>query len=319
MRQQIETLRQECQKRHIALEEKYSMVHITRIVEMLPIGCLENTIKHYQGIIRGNSWYFPILQDVSVTDFLNRWGAVHASYLKVAEKVFGHLSENCSLDSLVDANLLEDVIRSETMRGWVGKRSPSGLDALLNSRVEQLEELLQNHFDIDTVDELLSVGGIFEDASFASAETEMVRLFQQYKHQHGVTLLTPEILATFANKDVPVTLLREFCRCSISEFNKKLSLLQSNNLLAASGEIHTLERLVYSLEEIPEVDRNRATMLFEEVRVLNYLNLNLEVKYSFKGWAGLMHEVVFAACGNATNIPNDVYAMHTKLKKGDKS
>lgn len=319
MRQQIETLRHECQKRHIALEEKCSMVHITRIVEMLPVGCLENAIKHYQGIIRGNSWYFPILQDVSVTNFLNRWDAVHASYLKVAEKVFGHLSKNCSLDSLADANLLEEVIRSETMRGWVGKRSPSGLDALLNSRVEQLEELLQSHFDIDIVDELLVVGGIFEDASLASAETEMVRLFQQYKHEYGVTQLTPETLVTFASKDIPVTLLREFCRCSISEFNKKLSLLRSNNLLADSGATNTFGRLMSSLEEIPEADRNRAKMLFEEVRVLNYLNLNLEVKYSFKGWAGLMHGVVFTACSNVTNISNDVYAMHTKLKKGDKS
>ena len=121
---QIQALRQECQKRHIALEDRYSMVDITRIMETLPVGCIENAIKHYQGIIRGNPWYFPTLQDVSVTDFLNRWGAVHASYLKMAEKVFGRLSESCSLDSLVDANLLEDVIRSETMRGWVGKRSP---------------------------------------------------------------------------------------------------------------------------------------------------------------------------------------------------
>lgn len=317
MRHQIETLGQECQKRHIALEERYSMVSITRIMEILPVGCIENAIKHYQGIIRGNLWYFPTLEDVSVADFLDRWNAVHASYLKMAEKVFGLLSEHRSLDSLVDANLLEDVIRSETMRGWVGKRSPSGLDALLNSRVEQLEDLLQNYFDIDTVDELLSVGGVFEDVCFASAETEMVRLFQQYKHEHGVAQLTPEVLAQFAGKDTPVTLLREFCRCSISEFNKKLSLLQSSNPLAVNVGAHPVERLMSSLEEIPEDDRNRAATLFEEVRVLNYLNLNLEVKYSFKGWAGLMHVVVFTTCSNATNIPNDVYAMHTKLKKGD--
>jgi len=317
MRQQIEILGQECQKRHIALEERYSMVNITRIMETLPVGCIENAIKHYQGIIRGNLWYFPTLEDVSVTNFLERWNAVHASYLKVAEKVFGHLSESRSLDSLVDANLLEDVIRSETMRGWVGKRSPSGLDALLNSRVEQLEELLQNYFDADIVDELLSVGGVYEDACFASAETEMIRLFHQYKHEFGVVQLTPEILAQFAGKDVPMTLLREFCRCSLSEFNKKLSLLQSSNLRAVSEGTHALERLASFLEEIPEDDRNRAATLFEEIRVLNYLNLNLEVKYSFKGWAGLMHVVVFTACSNATNIPINVYAMHAKLKKGD--
>ena len=146
----------------------------------------------------------------------------------------------------------------------------------------------------------------------------MVRLFQQYKLKYGVTQLTPEILTQFTSKDVPMTLLREFCRCSISEFNKKLSLLQSNDLPTVSVDIYALERLASFLEEIPEDDRNRATTLFEEVRVLNYLNLNLEVKYSFKGWVGLMHVVVFTACSNATNIPINVYVMHAKLKKGDK-
>ena len=138
----------------------------------------------------------------------------------MAEKVFGRLSESCSLDSLVDANLLEDVIRSETMRGWVGKRSPSGLDALLNSRVEQLEELLQATSASTPLTNSCQSAVSLKMLLFASAETEMVRLFQQYTHEYGVTLLTPETLVTFASKDVPVTLLREFCRCSISEFNE---------------------------------------------------------------------------------------------------
>lgn len=317
MRQQIEILKQKCQERHFALEKKYPMTHITRVVERLPVGCLENAIKHYQGVIRGNPWYFPVLQDVGVADFLDRWDSVHSSYLRVAEKVFGRLSESCSLELLVDANLLEDVIRSETMRGWVGKRSPSGLDALLNSRAEELEGVLQKYFNADTADEILSVGGVFEDDSFVSAETEMVRLFRQYRCEYGVTQLTSEALATLADTDVPMTLLREFCRCSISEFNKKLLLLQTGHL-SMNRESFSSGRSTFSLEEIPETDRDRATRLFEEIRILNYLNLNLEVKYSFKGWAGLMHILVFVACGNATNISNDVYGMHVKLKNGGK-
>lgn len=314
----IETISKECRKRCVALEKQYSMASITKITESLPVRCIENAIKSYQGIIRGNLWYFPMLRDASVTDFLCRWNAVHASYFKMAEKIFGRLSESLSLSSLADPNLLEDVIRSETMRGWVGKRSLSGLDALLYSRVEQLEKLLKNHFDMETVDKLLSIGGVFRDPCLASAETEMVRLFQQYKKEYGDIRLTPDLLSQFTSEDVPVTLLREFCRCSISEFNKKLSLLKSRNLPETSKNDHDVDQLESYISKIPKDDHDHAMILFEEIRTLNYLNLNLEVKYSFKGWVGLMHIVVFIACSNATNVPINVYAMHTKLKNGDR-
>ena len=60
--------------------------------------------------------------------------------------------------------------------------------------------------------------------------------------------------------------------------------------------------------------------LLNDVRILNFINLNLEVKHSFKGWAGLMHQLVFSACADATEIPTDVYAMRQRLiEKGVKS
>lgn len=56
----------------------------------------------------------------------------------------------------------------------------------------------------------------------------------------------------------------------------------------------------------------QGTKILEEIRVLNYLNLSLEVKYSFKGFAGLMHMLVFYACKLKTGTEN-VYEMLNKL------
>src|SRR5680860_1125225 len=255
----VQSLAKMCQSRHLSLEDRYSITAITDVSQMLPSGCIESAIKHYQGIIRSNLWYFPILEDVSVDVFLHRWNEVHESYLGVAEEIFSRLLKSQSTDSLVDA-----------------------------------EEL----------DELLSVGGVCSDAIFASSETEMQRLFGQYRREHGDTNLTVESLKESSNTDVPVIILREFCRYSIEEFNKKLSAF-SRTLDVGTKEESSREWLTSKLEKLSGDTFISATKLFKEIQVLNYLNLNLEVKYSFKGWAGLMHVVAFTACSNTTNIPSN--------------
>ena len=215
MRQQVQDLGRKCQERNIAFEGRCSVAKIVATTDGPPSGFIENAIKQYQSIIRGNSWYFPSLKDVSVSEFLERWGLVHSQYLNTAERIFSRLSESGSLNVLCDADLLDTVIRSETMRGWVGKRSPSGLDSLLNDRVGQLEEILQCHFDVDTADDLLSEYGVFGSTSFVSAETEVVRLFEQYRKEVGLVELTPSVLPKLASTGASMTLLRGFCRYSI--------------------------------------------------------------------------------------------------------
>lgn len=310
----VQSLAVVCRNRHKLLEDRHLLATITNVSQILPLGCIENAIKNYQGIIRSNPWYFPVLKDVSVDIFLDRWDKVHASYFELAEEIFGRLSKTQSVDSLVDADLLERVIRSETMRGWVGKRSPSGLDALLDNRAESLEELLQDHFDSEELEELLSDGGVCSDTAFASSETEVQRLFSRYRLEYGDTSLTTETLERFSNTDVPVIILREFCRYSVEEFNKKLSAF-SRTQNVGTKEGPSQERVASKLEKLSGDTLISATKLFKEIQVLNYLNLNLEVKYSFKGWAGLMHIAVFTACGNNTNTPSNVYEMHAKLKR----
>ncbi len=314
--EQLQNLARECENRYLALETRHPLASITGSIESLPAGFLENAIKQYQEIIRGNPWYFSLIPDIDVGAFLTRWNAVHSLYFSLAEEIFLRLAQNGGQQSaLVDAKLLERTIRSETMRGWVGKRSPSGLDALLEKRVTELETLLQTHFNPDALDELLAIGGVYDSPEFMSAERQMIQLYEAHERTGGE--LAIEAFAQLHETEPARVLLRGFCRYSVSEFNKKLRALLANrphgDALIQDGK--NQQGVMSELLKIPEQERGIATRLFEEVRILNYLNLNLEVRYSFKGWAGLMHMVVFAACSDATNIPFNVYAMHTELNK----
>jgi len=47
----------------------------------------------------------------------------------------------------------------------------------------------------------------------------------------------------------------------------------------------------------------------ERVNELNYLNANLEAKFSFKGWSGLMHHLVFKNLLSRTNESNIHYSV----------
>lgn len=55
------------------------------------------------------------------------------------------------------------------MRGWVGKRSPSGLDALLRQR-EEIFTSSNINLSMDEVDNILDYWGLYHDSEHLSAE-----------------------------------------------------------------------------------------------------------------------------------------------------
>jgi hypothetical protein len=310
----LQTLAQRFDDRFTALEGRFGIEAIVSAIDTLPPGIVETAIKRYQGIIRGNPWYFPVLQDVDLEQFIARWISVHENYFAVAEEVMTLLTGNGSLDMLSNPRLLARVIESETMRGWVGKRSPSGLDALLESRVDELDALLTPlGSDADTVFEY---GGVYTgDPNRVSAESEIVALFTRYHTEVGQPL-TVDMLRTRPNATA-LRLLRGFCRYSVSQFNGKYDDLSArlHNPRPQSGDMSDLvNNLVAKLDDNT---RRRVLLLLEEVKALNLMNLNYEVKYSFKGWAGLMHILVITMCSNTTGIQNDVYAMRARLENGE--
>lgn len=73
--------------------------------------------------------------------------------------------------------------------------------------------------------------------------------------------------------------LRNFCQYNL------------DNLLEKEESIKECRNVV-SEDNFAEEQPIQGAEILEEIRALNYLNLSLEVKYSFKGFAGLMHMLV---------------------------
>jgi len=309
----LQTLANQGDERLAAFEQRHSLATVVSAVDAFPPGIVDGAIKRYQDTIRGNPWYFPALCDVDVKPFLVRWGEVHATYFSLAEEIFALLAKGESLDALATSAMLTRVIQSETMRGWVGKRSPSGLDALLDIRVAQLENLL-TPLGEDAVDDILSYGGVYiGDPARITAEHEIVELFEAYHREVGREL-TIDMLDE--PNEAALLLLRGYCRYSLAGFNVKYRTLCSGSPRRQRSGMQAEEArsiLAQHLTELAADTRDTVQVLLDEVRVLNYLNLNLEVKYSFKGWAGLMYVAVITACSDATGISKDVYAMRKSL------
>jgi len=294
-------------------ERRHSIFKITSVIGDLPTEYITNAISYYQKIIVNNTWYFPTLKDVDLSSFLVRWADVHKAYFDIAEEIYILLEKGEPIESLTTPGLLTKVIQSESMRGWVGKLSPSGLDALLAARVRKLEWILAS-LDDDTLESIFYYGGIYMgNPELVSAEKDCLNLFAAYHREMGEELT---VGGPGENNEAARALLRNYCRYSVKDFNKKYNVLcketQNPHDISADMAYDIVEKQIAPL---PSRHKVLIRKLLEEVRMLNYLNLNLEVKYSFKGFAGLMHVLVFMACREATGIETDVYAMLDALLK----
>jgi hypothetical protein len=311
----LRTLASQGDERMVSFERRYSLATVVSVIGGLPSSHVDNAISFYQKIIRNNIWYFPVLSDVDLALFLVRWGDVHATYFKLATEIFTILAKGEPLSTLATSFLITRVIQSETMRGWVGKRSPSGLDALLDARTTQINELLAQLGD-DAIEDVLSYGGIYiENPQYITAEREIINFFNTFHHEVGREL-TIDMLNE-PNRAAQL-LLRDYCHYSIDDFNKKyrnLCVHMGTSSRVGISANNALNVTTQRLNDLTDDKHSLVQALLDEIKMLNHLNLNLEVKYSFKGWAGLMHVLVFIACRDATGIDDDVYAMRNVLIK----
>ena len=297
---QLSKMNDEFDNLMVQFESEYSIEKIVDVVKKIPVELREKSINQYQIIIRKNKWYYPSLCDVAdLHQFMERWSEVHKEYFfpeylvaalmqvhkeyfSFARQVFEEFSKNnCSLDCLTTKEILDEAIRSETMRGWVGKRSPSGLDALLRQR-EEIFTSSNINLSMDEVDNILDYWGLYHDSEHLSAEHELIQLMTSEDYQEKRN-----------------EVLRNFCQYNL------------DNLLEKEEAIKECRNVV-SEDNFAEEQPIQGAEILEEIRALNYLNLSLEVKYSFKGFAGLMHMLVFYACKLKTGTEN-VYEMLNKL------
>ena len=110
-------------------------------------------------------------------------------------------------------------------------------------------------------------------------------------------------------------LLREFCCYSLEKFNKQLKQYRAvyQKLKAKAGIITAKRQEKIKLTEqianrIDSIGGNtqRFLKLIQEIDHLNFLNDNIDVKYSFKSWPGLIHYTVFANAMQRTGATTSI-------------
>jgi hypothetical protein len=303
--------------KYLEIEERFSVSGIVSVVDSLPAEFITKGIKSYQNVIRQNSWFFPRIVDVEVESFLTRWEKVHDYYFDTAIEVFEALRSPGGLDSISQPALLERVIASETMRGWVGKRSPSGLDALIRKQEGLIENLASQLMKPDDVELLFSFLGIYrDDPCMTTAESELVQLFNCDAFKAEVANGEVNFDSLEANSPTR-KLLRSYCRYSRIEYEKKKTQLSglTQGGGSPSGDSDGYQNALHLMGTLMSNHQMKLQKNFESLRALNFVNLALEVKFSFKGWAGLMHLAVFAASRQKANSTIDVYQTLSTLRE----
>lgn len=281
---------------------------------MVPPERVEGSIDAYRKVIRGNNWYFPVSRGRRTPGLLSDWRDVHIEYFNHARRIFLLLSEG-GMAALLRPDVYKQTIASETMRGWVGKRSTTGPDALLDSLTAEVEQALDEAgLPTEIIDQVLHLGGLYHgDSLLLSAEEELTVLLSAFSRTFGQELTINNIAeADLATSGRASRLLRDFAKYSLSDFNAKFQVYSRNEAVSDarrdSARAAARQTLDGALRSLPDVYlRARLSSLLSEVRMLNFLNLNLEVKYSFKGWAGVMHGLVFSEVATQGWASGNVY------------
>ncbi|MCD5422749.1 hypothetical protein ACFYRW_22235 [Rhodococcus pyridinivorans] len=264
------------------------------------------SIDSYRTVIRKNKWLYPTVVGPigEVPTFMNLWAAVHTDYHTLATQIFDRVINGDTL-ALTDPELYAEVIASETNRGWVGKRSPIGPDRQIEQREALVEAALIGHLEDDEVDALLTLGGLLPTSRvLRSAEQDML------------AQLSTLVLGTAGSEETDQArrrMLRDYTKYSVLDLDEKLAaFVPPRGGGATSSSMLALDDL---LDRLPHRTRATVTVLLSEIRALNFLNLNLEPRFSFKSWAGLMHGLVFAAVRDLPGMSDDIYGNLINLKE----
>ncbi len=111
-------------------------------------------------------------------------------------------------------------------------------------------------------------------------------------------------------------ILRNFCSYSIAKFNKQIKSYKSvyYKLKAKSSNVLDNQNLKIVLTtkiaerlKLKGKDIKKFYTLLQNIDTLNFLNDNLDVKYSFKSWTGLIHWAIMAKAIEASNTEMTIY------------
>lgn len=302
-------------------EEKGGISNICKSVD----SCLKPNesltfIDSYRRVIRKNIWNYEDEVETDYEDFLQRWETTHLFYINSAIRFYEYLFEEND-DCLSMTHGL--AIASETFRGREGKRSKIGLDNIFDNYLVKLTNIVKEIVATKDVDDIVGLFASSMEAPFVSAEYELFSDFYNLSKQ----IKEPIIYENISELDNQThglcsKILREYCKYSLNDFSKKYSILKLSDeemqkkmdfKESLEKERGIVKRQVYNtlIKNSGRTARD-FILILDRINDLNYLNSNMEVKYSFKGWPGLFHHLIFEK-GSETSYDADIHRRQSNI------
>lgn len=299
------------QEQQILLFE--TRVGINNIIAFVD-GCeyTQNFIPNYQSLIRSNAWPYSDAFIPTYEGFVKRFEETSLAYVANAITLFD-LAQNGKVDFVA----FQTAVLSEATRGREGKRSKIGLDNQQEILIDELMTLLQSVWTPELGDMEEKANAIVQTVlSGHSSAAELPEKFVEYIEVCNEEVTEKNLeAADLKSGGLVKKLLREFCCYSLEKFNKQLKQFRAvyQKLKAKAGIITTKRHEKIKLTEqianrIDSLGGNtqRFLKLIQEIDHLNFLNDNIDVKYSFKSWPGLIHYTVFANAMQRTGATTSI-------------
>lgn len=299
------------QEQQILLFE--TRVGINNIIAFVD-GCeyTQNFIPNYQSLIRSNAWPYSDAFIPTYEGFVKRFEETSLAYVANAITLFD-LAQNGKVDFVA----FQTAVLSEATRGREGKRSKIGLDNQQEILIDELMTLLQSVWSPELGDMEEKANAIVQTVlSGHSSAAELPEKFVEYIEVCNEEVTEKNLeAADLKSGGLVKKLLREFCCYSLEKFNKQLRQYRAvyQKLKAKAGIITAKRQEKIKLTEqianrIDSIGGNtqRFLKLIQEIDHLNFLNDNIDVKYSFKSWPGLIHYTVFANAMQRTGATTSI-------------
>lgn len=307
---QMETLENKQEQQILLFENQVGINNIIMFVESNEH--LPNFIPNYQTLIRSNAWPYSDAFIPSYEGFVKRFEQTSLSYVAKAISLF-HSAQSGNIDYVT----FETAVLSESARGREGKRSKIGLDNQQEILIDELMKLLSSAWTPDLGDIEEKVNIIVQTVlSGHSSAAELPENFVEYIEicNEEITLKNLERI-DLKSGGLVKKLLREFCCYSLKKFNKQLKQyrvvyerLKTKTVIINAKRQEKIKLTKQIANRIDTIGGNtrRFLKLIEEIDHLNFLNDNIDVKYSFKSWPGLIHYTVFANAMQRTGATKSI-------------
>tara|TARA_Y100000310_G_scaffold138709_2_gene137740 strand:+ start:325 stop:1308 length:984 start_codon:yes stop_codon:yes gene_type:complete len=281
-------------------EKEFGIINISKTIDdHLSKKESLNFIDDYRKLIRTNDWFYNDNITSDYDDLLDRWLNTHKFYITSAKEFFKNIQTNYGNKT----ELMNKALLSETLRGREGKRSNIGLDNFLESYISKLNRMLSDELPLIEREEALGLFSSTIEYPLMSAENELFFDYADYKAKikEDLTFENFEEIEKETN-GLCSKILREYCKYSFADFNDK-----SKNIQTSSELCKRKKDFLRHLEKEKEMwkDKMHNSLLIKSgkeaadflrvsgrINELNYLNSNIEVKFSFKGWPGILHHLI---------------------------